>query len=194
MNKKNQLQIITAGISSLDEARYFAARGSDWLGFNIRQLGIADIKAIADWVVGPKLFLEITEVAEDLLFEISNTIDPDALCFGLSAALPGWYKGMVIRRVQLPTQPNPIAISANETLWIVMDTMPKDKDHIKSLQDLCQRHHCWISGDGVEFSPAELLNAIPAQGIAIRSSGNSESAYQQYDVFFDQIEEMRESN
>jgi len=58
----------------LTDARYFAAMGVDWIGFNMgidNPLTIEHVKAFANWVEGPEFFLDVrgraeTEIAEML--------------------------------------------------------------------------------------------------------------------------------
>lgn len=68
------MKIIANGIANLTDARYFAAMGVDWIGFNLglnSPLTIEHVMAFANWVEGPKFFLDVrgrieTEIAEML--------------------------------------------------------------------------------------------------------------------------------
>lgn len=77
MSKK--LKIKAGNISNLTDARYFAAYGVEWMGFNFKKndtqaLQLEDAKTIKNWIVGPTIVAEFDKFNPDYIFEITNQL------------------------------------------------------------------------------------------------------------------------
>jgi len=78
-----KLKIAVLSINNLTDARYFAAYGVDYLGFDLNTesddfLGFDKIKEIVEWVEGPKTLGQLTDVSGKNLFDEVLTLD--AVC------------------------------------------------------------------------------------------------------------------
>jgi len=76
---KQTLQIKAGNISNLTDARYFAAMGVQWLGFNFRKdepnaLQLEDAKTIQNWISGPTIVAEFNTIEVDYIFEICHQL------------------------------------------------------------------------------------------------------------------------
>ncbi len=76
------MKLIAIAINNLTDARYFAAAGCDWIGFDMSAespLTVDHIAAFAEWVEGPKMFLDVT--GRDVYFTeaLIEAIGPDGL-------------------------------------------------------------------------------------------------------------------
>ena len=69
-------KVIATDITNLTDARYFAARGVDFLMFSFDQLSIQDIVEIVEWVEGPKVLILFKEDSLRLLDEAVLKIKP----------------------------------------------------------------------------------------------------------------------
>lgn len=69
-------------ITHLTAARYFAARGAEWLFFDPSSISIPEIQAIRGWVEGPRagLYLPLGSMSMDE--DILAQIQPDGLMLG----------------------------------------------------------------------------------------------------------------
>ncbi len=187
-----KIQIIATGITTLDEARYFAAMGADWIGFDAIQLNAVKIKTIGDWVVGPKMFIEMQAVQEDLLFEISSKMPLHGICLPLASTIPAWYSGQVIRSFPFPSQKDILDQDINETLIIRLNGFP-DADEVKELYTACMKNTCWIEMDTTQSSLIDLCMKIPMHGIVIRCREEAKSGddvFAQYNSFFEEMEKI----
>ena len=75
------LQIIAINITNLTDARYFSARGAQWLFYKLESIDdIPKIKAIIPWVDGPKfgIMTNLNWKEEELSF-IIDQLQPAAL-------------------------------------------------------------------------------------------------------------------
>lgn len=74
--------LIADKITHLTAARYFAARGAEWLFFDPSSISIPEIQAIRGWVEGPRagLYLPLGSMSMDV--DILAQIQPDGLMIG----------------------------------------------------------------------------------------------------------------
>ena len=193
MTQPKDIEIIATGITSLDQARYFAAMGVDWMGFDIAHLPVDDVKTISEWVVGPKMFVEIHEIAEDLLFELKDKVSLSGICLPLDAATPSWYSGKIIRNTQFPIPENFLK-SNDDILLFRSDQMFDQKEVMDILREICSNQRCWIEWDHHQSYQTDWLRMIPFHGIVLRyptTGADPEEVYTQYDLFFEKIEDLR---
>ena len=76
--------IIATQVTNLTDARYFAARGIEYLLFDMDESSIDTILEIKEWVEGPKILLLCSDDSLALIDEGIIKIQP----FGLSAKTP----------------------------------------------------------------------------------------------------------
>ena len=72
-----RISVIALSINNLTDARYFAALGVDWLGFNINPasenyVNPAQLKQIIDWVEGPKMLIQEAQWNPDAISLINS--------------------------------------------------------------------------------------------------------------------------
>jgi len=65
-----RISVIALSINNLTDARYFAALGVDWLGFNINPasesyINAEQLKEIIDWVEGPSMMVQGAQWNQD---------------------------------------------------------------------------------------------------------------------------------
>lgn len=80
----NQLPLKASRISNLTDARYFAARGIDWLAFDLDQgseayISQSEIHAICEWVEGPKVVGSFGLLGADEILKIRDDLNLDAI-------------------------------------------------------------------------------------------------------------------
>ena len=91
------MQLIAISINNLTDARYFAAAGCDWIGFDMSRdspLTIDHIVAFAEWVEGPKLFIDTTGRDSPFVEKLIETLKPDGLLY--DGAIPRDFSGFRI--------------------------------------------------------------------------------------------------
>ena len=72
-------KIIATQITNLTDARYFAARGIDYLLFDLDEISIDKIFEINEWVEGPKILLLFSESTLGLIDECIIKINPTGI-------------------------------------------------------------------------------------------------------------------
>lgn len=75
----NKLKIKAGNISHLTDARYFAAYGMEWMGFNfkandVNKIDIETAKTIIDWIEGPQIIAEFDHLDLDYIFQTCHQL------------------------------------------------------------------------------------------------------------------------
>jgi len=71
--------VIATHISNLTDARYFAARGIDFLLYDLDQINIDQIEEIQNWISGPKALLLFSKRTLSLIDEAIIKLNPTAI-------------------------------------------------------------------------------------------------------------------
>lgn len=72
-------KVIATQVTNLTDARYFAARGIDYLLFDLDEIPLDKILEIKEWVEGPELLLLISSASVSLLDEVIIKAKPFAI-------------------------------------------------------------------------------------------------------------------
>ena len=76
------MQIVAKGITNLTDARYFAAVGASWMGFDLTpgsKVSLQEVMAIAEWVEGPRIFVDVRGLDENQITRIVVELEPHGL-------------------------------------------------------------------------------------------------------------------
>ena len=74
--------VIASDITNLTDARYFAAKGVEYMHFNLNQISTKEIMAITEWVEGVKTLVQMDEGNIHLIEEVILRISPYAVGTG----------------------------------------------------------------------------------------------------------------
>jgi phosphoribosylanthranilate isomerase len=95
------LSVKASQITNLTDARYFAAREVEWIGFNLdtgseNSVPPQQISAIKEWVEGPKIVGEFGLQSTDEIKAIAEYLELDAIQLGLFADTEAIHKALDI--------------------------------------------------------------------------------------------------
>jgi hypothetical protein len=171
--------IVVSGVTSLDEARYFAAMGVDWIGFHAEQHTPESLRMISDWIAGPQRYVELNTMDPEALFELVAKVDPDGICIPLDANVPDWFQKKVIRRT---TTPDP---AATDTMYIKLTEDITDLTHLASGSSM------WVSVPGNEHMMIRRLLRLPVAGLVLCPLTDADGFpdFDAYDAVFELISE-----
>jgi phosphoribosylanthranilate isomerase len=94
-----QVKIIASGIINLTDARYFAAMGVDWMGFDMRMdspLTITHVVSFANWIEGPDFFLDVRSRSIDQIGEMLGYFPAGGLLTDKEISLPNFAGKMIM--------------------------------------------------------------------------------------------------
>jgi phosphoribosylanthranilate isomerase len=184
-------KIIASSISNLTDARYFAAWGVDYLGFNTDMLmdnkkSQQDIKEIIEWVEGPKFLAEtsLTELSDEF-FEMFFDLGFDAISIGKFATLNSFPPGVEIFKTMSINAEKPqesydnIIYTAN-----YLSEVHNNKEKVNEVSSYCNVYL------DVQFSLENLMD-IEFAGYLVRGEAEEKvglKTFDELDSFFEYLE------
>ena len=199
-----KIKVKAGSITNLTDARYFAAREVEWLGFPVGMgegmIEPAKIKAIAEWVDGVKIIGEFGLVASEEIKSLSQQIGLDAVQVGMfiSQKEISKLKGLtVIKEVIVGIELSETELedhldaytnhcdlfllnfSAAGHSWSDVESgHPYTIDFIKNL---CKKHQIILNLDSQENEVASMISEIKPYAIAINGGEEERVGVKSFD-------------
>ncbi len=150
-----KLKIIAHKITNLTDARYFAAKGVDWMGFLIHEKEqLASIKQIMQWIEGPQILVQYQDkalfddwwleyidgiwtndmtsiLAGKICFSSEVSLNPDYLIIDAPENLHS-YSGIRILNLDLPDIDYVQKIINHDLDGVILSGTPEEKTGYKS--------------------------------------------------------------
>jgi hypothetical protein len=175
-----QVQWIAAGITTLDQARYFSAMGVHWLGFDARIISALEIRGITEWVVGPQIFVETDLTDADALFKLTSQCTFHGICLPQGISPPDSFTGKMIQRISIQQ----FIHETSDSDAIPVFPVSEDDVMDQRVQVLCNTRICWVEIPYEITKVRHVLGKISPHGFVIRFSGNAVD-FEHYDRIFD---------
>lgn len=200
-----KIPVKASQITNLTDARYFAARGVEWLGFSLdagteSAIPIQQLSAIKEWVEGPKIVgafglqspEEIKQVVDYLkldIVQVSMFADTEAIHQMLELPI---FKEIIIENEELDGLEDFIQQQASWVDHFVLDLSKNNiawddisADTQAKLQSLCAQHkillHVNISLEGLP----DLIEQTQAAGLILQGGEEEKVGYKSYDELDD---------
>jgi len=187
-----KLKIKAGNISHLTDARYFAAYGIEWMGFNFKsndpqKIEIETAITIIDWIEGPEIIAEFDALDLDYIFQICNQLQ--------------------INNIQLPIEYFTNDLSDYEVLWkgsiekvnqiesISNQFLIENVGDINALKNSLQKNANVIVSldDNLEKSKS-ILNLPTLKVIEICGSSEDEIGVKAYDAINDLFDFLEQTD
>jgi phosphoribosylanthranilate isomerase len=193
-------RIKASQVTNLTDARYFAARGVDWLGFNLDPgtenfIHPQNIKAIKEWLEGPQIVGEFgiqdsSEMAAAIDFLGLDIIQVGMFADTSSLALQGVtvIKEIVVEkdldyydlRSSFETASANVDIfllnySKNNISWESISTKKN------ALKDLCDRFKIILSIDFELTHLNDILTSLPIYGLSLKGGEEEKVGFKSFD-------------
>ncbi len=193
-------RIKASQVTNLTDARYFAARGVEWLGFNLDSgtenfIHPQNIKAIKEWLEGPQI---VGEFGMQDISEITAAIDflnLDAIQVGMFADTSSSMLRdiTVIKEIVIEKNPdyynlrsNLEAASANVDIFLLNYSKnnlswESISTKINTLKDLCTRFKIILSIDFELAELTEILEAVSIYGLSLKGGEEEQVGFKSFD-------------
>lgn len=175
-------KVKAGSVSSLSDARYFAAMGVDWLGFDVNPNSESYVspelyKNIAGWVAGPKRVIEISGGQVNHVDQLIEDYSPDAIQVN-SPTFPLWFPNTNTNTittfvvVSLETFSSAQFIElGNKPDYLVFDFGAHDPIHyIEMLEPLSKVTKLLLSVAPQIKNIATLTSRLPIAGLSLKGS------------------------
>lgn len=206
-------KIKAGALENLTDARYFAARNVELLGFRLgdqksNAISILELNAIKEWIEGPKVIAELGFIDLDSHYLINQLSGIDGIQVDGFATLPGQINHtdfLIIREVIVNADgdiPEGITIEPNEIALFDLEKNQVSHDHLNMsidsyvdrLKAMSEQHPgCYFDlpyrGDVLN----QIVTLLMPFGIQLKGSEEEKVGYKSYDdidLFFDQYEDF----
>lgn len=170
-------QVIASGITNLTDARYFAAMGVDWMGFDLRtepRIPVEQMHAIMDWVEGPRWFVEIMQTPP---FDMPSNVE--------------WViSSRKINDWQEASESSPEGQDGNKPLLIDCGKELTTSEH-ETIETLAANNTVWIRAAWQEELLHEVFHRYPQVGIVLSGGTEEEVGVKDFefmDVLFELLD------
>ncbi len=173
-----KLKIIADDIQNLTDARYFAAWGVDYIGFDIDGIGhdslqLEKIKEIINWIEGPKILA------------IANNIwDNDTIDFIKQIG----FKGIVTNDKNLINSEDLDHIINSDTIVpnlknsiVILKTSNLSQFDNDLLKSYCQDNEVFLDNDRISTTDLNDIISIGFSGIVLRGGEEDKVGFKSYD-------------
>lgn len=199
-------KIIAGGITNLTDARYFAAREVEWLGFNLspgsdNYIDPTQMVAIKEWVDGVKIVgafqlgsaEEISSAATELGLDAVqlSMITPDETVRAVTSELPiikeivpDYYQNDEDLKELFTAVPKGVTyfllnLEKNSFTW--QDIQAGSPFSLAAIQDICRQYPVLLA---LNFKPAELteiLAQLPIKGLHLTGGDEEKVGFKSFD-------------
>jgi phosphoribosylanthranilate isomerase len=204
-------------ISNLTDARYFAAQGVEWLGFNLDEnnpeaLSQIQFLAIKDWIAGPKIVGEFASVTDiEQLNQYIDSLKLQAVQVGqfleaehLKNIRPGtklFYEQILEKKEDILNLRNKweklspfvhyfvINIAKNNISW---NSLNSDSEIINCLTQLINDFPVILSFTPEKNEISEILSLKNLLGLSLKGGSELKTgmkSFEDYDFIFEYLEE-----
>ncbi|MCS6929782.1 MAG: hypothetical protein NZM43_09820 [Saprospiraceae bacterium] len=191
------MYIKASHIANLTDARYFAAREVNYLGFCLEEnsptsIEPAAMKAICAWVEGPSIVGEFGQADADVIRAAVEFFDLDAVQTSRLEVLPALKELEVIFQISKVDQPEdvaPILKSARPFAAFFLVELSesaarmalKDERVVQSWSALCNQAPLLFDIPLPALQTATLITAIQPAGFSLRGSAEERPGFKSFD-------------
>ena len=182
-------KVKAGSVSSLSDARYFAAMGVDWLGFDVNPNSESFVSPelynnIAGWVAGPKRVIEISVGQEKDIDKLIGDYSPDGIMVS-NLSFPLWLiSGLTtFARVNIETFSLDIFIKlGTKPDYLVFDFDGHDPNlYIEMLESLSKVTNILLSVETQIKNIAALIAELPIVGLSLKGLKELAVGLKEYD-------------
>jgi phosphoribosylanthranilate isomerase len=202
-------RIKASQITNLTDARYFAARDVEWLGFNLDPgtenfIHPQNIKAIKEWLEGPKIVGEFG-------MQDSNEINAAIDFLNLDAVQVGMFADTSLLELKDATLIKEIVIENDTDYYDLRTTLESESSSVdifllnysknnlswnsitskhSTLKDLCNRFKIILSIDFELDQLNELLQTVQIHGLSLKGGEEEKVGFKSYDELDDILDAL----
>lgn len=171
------MDLIAERIQNLTDARYFAAMGVAWMGFDLSSeqpaLSIDQVIAMIDWVEGPQFFIDVRGLDNDHAFEIWNRCHPQGLLTDASLSAQEFQGAKLISE----------SFDVDADVYILNESneVARQKDNAEY----------WLRLADYSEERIETLKSSPHQGLILQGGAEDRTGMKSFDALNDFIEAFR---
>ncbi len=200
-----KLSVKASQITNLTDARYFAARDVEWLGFNLdvgteNAVPPQQISAIKEWVEGPKIVVEFGLQSPEEIKGAAEYLELDAVQIGMFADTKAVHqvleipiiKEIVVENEDLAGVKDLINAQAEWVAVFILDLTKNNigikdlsSDVITLLKKLCANHKVLFNINGPIEDLSNFIEQVNPLGLVLMGGEEEKVGYKSYDELDD---------
>ncbi len=200
-----KLSVKASQITNLTDARYFAARDVEWLGFNLdvgteNAVPPQQISAIKEWVEGPKIVVEFGLQSPEEIKGAAEYLELDAVQIGMFADTKAVHqvleipiiKEIVVENEDLAGVKDLINAQAEWVAVFILDLTKNNigikdlsSDVITLLKKLCANHKVLFNINGTIEELSNFIEQVNPLGLVLMGGEEEKVGYKSYDELDD---------
>jgi len=193
-------KIKASQITNLTDARYFAARGVEWLGFNLDSgtenfIHPQNIKAIKEWLEGPMIVGEFGMQDSSEINAAFDFLDLDAVQVGMFADTSSLElkDATLIKEIVIENETDYYELRStleSESANVDIFLLNYSKNNISwaslaskqnALKELCDRFKIILSIDFNLDQLTDILEAVKIHGLSLKGGEEEKVGFKSYD-------------
>lgn len=202
-------KIKASQITNLTDARYFAARGVEWLGFNLDSgtenfIHPQNIKAIKEWLEGPKIVGEFGMQDSSEINAAIDFLDLDAVQVGMFADTSSLElkDATLIKEIVIENETDYYNLRStfeSESANVDIFLLNYSKNNISwtslaskqnALKELCNRFKIILSIDFDLNQLNKILDTLKIQGLSLKGGEEEKVGFKSYDELDDILDAL----
>ena len=194
-----QIPVKAAAVRNLTDARYFAAREVEWVGFAIEPGDgnqVAEVRAMKEWLDGVQFMAEFTLQDADEIRQVAEYLQFDTVQVShfTSVDTVQALAGLHVHKT--------VVVNPEDTLEGVLQHMeefrglvaafqldltrvPASQWPLAHIQRIAQDHAIWIDRVWEPDTLLEWWGEVPAEGITVRGGEEEKVGYKSFDELDD---------
>jgi len=209
-----KLSVKASQITNLTDARYFAAREVEWLGFNLdagteNAVPPQQISAIKEWVEGPKIVVEFGLQSPEEIKMAADYLELDAVQIGMFADTKAVHETLEIPIIKEIVVENEDLAGVKDLIdsqseWVAVFILDLTKnnigikdlssDVITLLKKLCSNYKVLFNINGTVEALSNFIEQVNPYGVVLLGGEEEKVGYKSYDELDDILDflEMEE--
>lgn len=192
-------KVKATAVSNLTDARFFAAKCVDWVGFNMNTasdhyLSTADMQTMKDWIAGVDIVAEFGNQDSFEILSTLNKVNPDLVQVNATNEYDEDNLPKIIEITLDEDMPTLDASSQGDNIaFFVVDVHALGWDNVdqNNLKAFCENNNVVIHDDWTTNSLRAALE-LPLYGVSIKGGTEEKVGYKSFDELEDLFEILEE--
>ncbi len=194
-------KILANQLTSLADARFFAAQGVDWLSFLLTpnhpaSINPTDLKEIKEWIEGPAIVGRFIQPFRKEIEDAISLYNLDAILLDEQTPLDVIQEGFsvpIFKEINLTKESDwaqKLEWSAPFVDYFVLNISEKSEDDLVTINELCNTYDIFIAEKNNDL-PIPQIEAVQPTGLVANAIGKEEligvKSFQELDSLFEYL-------
>lgn len=196
-------KVLATQLTSLADARFFAAHGVDWIGFTLSpeqpsSISPEDFQEIKNWIEGPAIAARFVNAFAKEIEDAITMYNLDAVILDADTTLDVIQEGLsatIFKEIDIATDPNwarTLEWAAPFVDYFIIKLPPNNTDNQLTITELCGMYDIFLEEQNNGLSPKTIKKLQPT-GIVANAIGPEEvvgmKSFEDLDPLFEYLQD-----